>query len=159
MTSTTTPDFSHLRQYAITDETTAEFTFTRIKGEPSVIVAPAHDVNKPYTLERIAYNVKLAQTLSNDKPGPLVPGDMVKRGEEEREVDRRLIANFCARGWGTAPVDSKGKEVEFSPENAYEFFRQIPPEMFDPLRNFAANLFNFYPERHFKEGDEAALGN
>lgn len=153
------PDFSHLKKYAVTTETTATFVFTRIEGDPSVILRPAHEVNEDYLRARLAANLKLAETLAKTASGPTTPDDMIRQGADERETDRRLLSQTCATGWGVPPKDSKGKDVEFTPENAYEFFKAIPPEMFDPCRNFAGNLYNFYPERQFKENDGAALGN
>lgn len=153
------PDFSHLKKYAVTDQTTAEYVFSRIEGDPSVVLRPAHEVNPEYLRARLAANIELAKSLQGKATGEMTPDDMIRQGENERETDRRLLAQACAVSWGTAPTDAKGKEVEFSPENALEFFRALPPEMFDPLRNFAGNLYNFYPERRFKELDGAPLGN
>ena len=155
------PDFSHLKKYAVTEETTAEFTFDRIEGDPSVILAPAHECNTAYHRERLAQTLKLAEAMPTKGNLKQTPADIIKITDEGRETDRKLLAFYCARGWGTAPVDSKGKEVEFTPENCYEFFAAIPPEMFDPVRNFAANLFNFFPERNapLGEKDGEALGN
>jgi hypothetical protein len=155
------PDFSHLRKYAVTEETTAEYVFSRLQGDPSVVLAPAHDCNPAYLRERLAANIKMAERLGSTKAGQVTADDMIRNNNEERDTDRRILAFSCARSWGTAPKDSKGKDVEFTPENCHEFFCALPDEMFDPVRNFAANLFNFFPERKpgFDEGDGAALGN
>lgn len=156
------PDFSHLKkQYAVTDQTTAEFTFSRIKGDPSVVLAPAHEVNPGYHRARIELTIQLAEKLTATKPAKATPDEMIASAEQERENDRRLIALHCARSWGTPPRDVQGNEVEFSPENCLEFFQALPPEMFDPVRNFAGNLFNFFPERQGRaltEDDGAPLG-
>lgn len=155
------PDFSHLRKYAVTEDATAEFVFSRLEGDPSVILAPAHDCNQPYLRERMAANIKMAERLGSARAGQISADDLMRNTASERDTDRRLLALTCARSWGTAPKDAKGKEVEFTPENCHEFFKALPDEMFDPVRNFASNLINFFPERKpgFVEGDGAALGN
>lgn len=155
-----TADFSHLKKYQITDETTAEYTFGRIEGDPSIILRPAHEVNEAWLLARTEANIALSKSLSQTpKPGGLIAEDLKKQADQERETDKRLIAFHCAVSWGTPPVDSKGKPVEFSPENALAFFDAIGIAMVDPLRNFVGNLYNFYPERRWQEVDGAPLGN
>lgn len=159
---TLVPDFSHLSKYAVTPETTAEYTFDRIEGDPSVVMAPAHECNPAYHRERLALTLRLADQMASTKPGPTTADEVMRQSEEARDHDRRLLAHHCARSWGTsAPVDAKGKAVEFSADNCYEFFRALPPEMFDPLRNFTGNLFNFFPERNrqLTERDAEQLGN
>lgn len=154
------PDFSHLSKYAITDETTAEYTFNRIEGEPSVIVRPAHECNPGWLMARTEANIALAKAITAvTKPGQLVAEDLTKQSQAERDTDRKLIAFHCVTGWGTAPVDKNGKAVEFSPDNAFSFLAAIPNEMLDPLRNFVGNLYNFYPERRWTQTDGEPLGN
>lgn len=154
-----TADFSHLKKYEITAETTAEYTFGRIVGDPSIMFRPAHEVNEAWLLARTSANIELAKQINNVKAGALVPEDMKRQSDQERETDRKLIAFHCAVSWGTPPLDAKGKEVEFSAENVYAFFNAIGIAMFDPVRNFVGNLYNFYPERQWAEVDGGPLGN
>lgn len=154
-----TPDFSHLKKYEITEATTAEYKFVRIEGDPSIIFRPAHEVNESWLLARTAANIALAKQINNVKSGELVPTDIKRQADQERETDRKLIAFHCAVSWGTPPKDAKGKDVEFSHDNCHAFLEAIGIAMFDPVRGFVGNLYNFYPERRFAELDAAPLGN
>lgn len=154
-------DFSHLQKYAVTDQTTAEYVFARIEGDPSVILAPAHEVNPEYHRARLAMTLELADKMAGTKVGKATPEEMIRQTEAEREADRKLLAQYCTRSWGVPPKDAKGKDAEFSTDNAYAFYKAMPPEMFDPMRNFAGNLFNFFPERNKPLTEESGepLGN
>lgn len=157
------PDFSHLKNLAVTEESTSEYTFSLIEGDPSIILAPAHDVNAAFRRRRIEMSLELADKFTKPgkrtKPEKLTVDKVIKDDDEERENNRILIAHTCAKGWGTAPLDAKGKPVEFSAENCLEFLQAIPQDMFDSLARFASNLFNFYPERPLDDGDGEPLGN
>lgn len=153
-------DFSHLKALAVTSATTKEYTFDRIEGEPSVIVAPATDDNEDYLRARLELaladvpDVEAKPKRQSNKP---TVADLEKQYEEQREIDRKLLAKACCRGWGeTPPVDKDGKAVEFSEANAYDFFAALPDYMFDPFRNYCGNVMNFAPR---PKPDGEKLGN
>lgn len=153
-------DFSHLKEsLAVSGETTREYVFGNIEGEPSLMVSPANDENKDYQDTRLRLALEASDRQAGSPrtraPKKITPEDMVRQMDEDRDFDRKVIAQACVRGWGTPPVDNDGNAVEFSVENAYDFLCAIPNYMFDPFRNFAQNVLNFMPRK--ADGEE--LGN
>lgn len=154
-------DFSHLKALAVTRETTREYTFDRIKGDPSVIVSPATDDNEDFLNGRL--EAALQEAPENDgkakkQSGKMTTGAIKDQYEENREIDRKLIAKTCVRAWGTPPVDRSGKPVEFSEENVYEFLKALPNYMIDPFRGFCGNIYNFAPSPAEQKSDGEKLG-
>jgi hypothetical protein len=157
-------DFSHLKALAVSRETTKEYVFDRIEGEPSVIVAPATDDNTDFLNARLDVALADAPEETADKPkkkqsGKVSREDLVRQYDESRETDCRLIADTCIRDWGTPPLDRAGKAVEFTPQNAYEFLMALPHYMVDPFRGFCVNIYNFVPKPGHRKSDEEKLGN
>lgn len=156
-------DFSNLKALDVTNDSTAEYFFPDIPGNPSIVLAPATDANKPFQNERLRMSLERAEKAAAEPrgktSGPQTPEGMANDIEEEREQDRRLISGFCARAWGTAPLDVNGEAPEFSPENCYQFLKSMPDWMFDPLRNFTANVRNFVKRPALSPGQGEALGN
>lgn len=156
-------DFSNLKVLDVTNESTAEYGFPDIPGEPSIILAPAHDSNEAFLNERLRLSIERADRLSAEprgrKAAKATPEDLKRQLEEDREMDRVLISRVCARNWGTAPKDVKGDQPEFSEANCYDFLAALPIYMFDPLRNFAANIYNFVKRPPITSGEAGEMGN
>ena len=157
-------DFSNIKQKAaVSGETTREYTFDTIEGEPSVICAPAHDENPAFLDERLRLATERAAKLAEEpkpKTGrPEITPERIKQNmEEDRDYDRRILASTCIKSWGTAPVDVSGKAVEFSPENALAFLEALPNYVLDPFRQWAQNIFNFVKRPTTDAKRNAALG-
>lgn len=153
-------DFSNLKPLHISAETLAEYTFDDIPGEPSIWLAPATDANPHYQSERLRVSIERAEAAEkaprNRKRKVVLTNEDI---EADRELDRELLARCCAKKWGTPPVDVHGKTPEFSEANCYDFFKALPNYMFDPLRNFAANPFNFVPRTGISDDQARDLGN
>lgn len=151
-------DFSNIKAQGLKPETTKEYTFDMIEGEPSVICRPAHDDNEEFLDERLRL---LAERANDDKPivkksGVVTPGAIKSNLTEDRDYDRRIIAAVCIKSWGVAPIDVKGKPVPFSPENALAFLEALPEtSMLDPFRAWVQNIYNFVdrPKRKVPNGD------
>lgn len=153
-------DFSNLKPLHISEETLAEYTFDDIPGEPSIWLAPATDANQHYQAERLRVSIERAEAAekaprNRKRKVALTVEDI----EADRELDRELLARCCAKKWGTPPKDVTGKEPEFSEANCYDFFKALPNYMFDPLRNFVANPFNFVDRTGITETQARELGN
>jgi len=153
-------DFSNLKPLHISEETLAEYTFDDIPGEPSIWLAPATDANNHYQSERLRVSIERAEAAEKEprnrkRKVSLTVDDI----EADRELDRELLARCCAKKWGTPPKDVTGKEPEFSEANCYDFFKAMPNYMFDPLRNFVANPFNFVNRTGITEEQARDLGN
>lgn len=161
MTATTTPVFDFSAQQ-ITPETTREYVFDMIPGTPGIVLAPAHDSNPAYLDARLRASIEASEKLTRNrskKPEKTTPELLKKQIEEDRDADRHLIAEACARGWTTAPKAVDGSAPEFSAENCYAFLKALPAYMFDPFRNFAQNLYNFVDQPEIDEGEADQLGN
>jgi hypothetical protein len=156
-------DFSHLAGLAVTRETTREYTFDRIQGDPSLIVSPATDDNEDFLNGRLELALNEAPAEEDARPrkqtGRLTPDDMKRQTNENREIDLKLIAQACVRGWGTPPIDKAGKPVPFSTENAHQFLCALPAYMVDPFRGFCGNIYNFAPRPGKAKPDGEKLGN
>lgn len=142
----------------VTAETTAEYRFPFIPGTPSIIFAPAHDSNPVFHDERL----RLALEASDKEPQRAadITVESLKQQEiDDRERDRKLLSRTCARAWGVAPKDIKGAQPEFSVENCYDFFVALPEWMFDPMRNWVTNLYNFVKRPPVTEDEAAKMGN
>lgn len=153
-------DFSNLKPLHISEETLAEYTFDDIPGEPSIWLAPATDANPHYQSERLRISIERAEKAEkeprNRKRKVVLTNDDI---EADRELDRDLLARCCAKKWGTPPVDAHGQTPEFTAGNCYDFFKALPNYMFDPLRNFVANPFNFVDRTGITDEQARALGN
>jgi hypothetical protein len=157
-------DFSNLKALAVTNESTAEYSFPFIPGSPSIILAPAHDSNEAFLNERLRLSLERTEKATDGprkQHGKVTAEDLKAGLQEDRELDRVLIAHTCARSWGTPPKDVNGDEPEFSAQNCYDFLKALPDYMFDPLRNFAVNIFNFVkrPTVTAEEADEMGNGS
>jgi hypothetical protein len=154
------PDFSHLEKLNVTEQSEAEYTFDEIWGEPSIWFHPMTDSNAEYLNERVRLAVERAEASEKDtkkqRRAKVLSSD---RLEEDRELDRVLMAKTCAIKWGTPPRDKDGKVVEFSKENVLDFLRAIPNYMLDPLRGWIANPYNFVDRLAAKPGWADELGN
>jgi hypothetical protein len=132
------PKFSNLRKLEVKAETTAEFTFYQIEGEPILIVAPATEANKPY------FNKLLKSSRKNQRR--LQSGNFTSAViAENRDNDRALYPQFIVRGWKKV-VDDSGKQTPFSQENVKAFLGELPDWLFDDLRNFAGDPQSFTEE-------------
>lgn len=142
-------DFSNIKAQGVQPGKTREYFFDTLVGEPSVIIAPAHDSNPDFLDERLRLATERAAKVV-DEPrrkgpaGPITPEQIKKTIEEDRDYDRRILASTCIKGWGSnPPVDVKGKPVEFSPDEALSFLEALPNYLLDPFRSYASNIFNF----------------
>ncbi len=146
-------DFSNISKQAVSADTTKEYFFDTLVGEPSVITAPADDSNVAYLNERLRLATERAAKLAEAPRPPRVKGQrraalspeqIKKQMDEDREYDRQLLASTCIKGWGVnPPEDADGNEVPFSAENCLDFLRALPDYALDPFRNFTQNIFNF----------------
>lgn len=165
------PDYSHLRKLDVTDESEAEYTFGDIvvgRGpdgaavHPSIFFRPMVDANKHYLNERIRLSSERAERATKGGKKDKVQ-QLADRLDEDRETDRVLIAKTCALRWGTAPLDVDGNAHDFSFEECLAFLQALPNYIFEPLRNWVTNPYNFVDPDAYATGggvvDADALGN
>lgn len=163
-------DYSHLRNLDVTGESEAEYTFSDIivgKDEsgasisPSIWFRPMTEGNKAYLHERIRMATERAEATAKSKKKDKV-AQLADRMAEDRDADRVMIAKTCAIRWGVAPRDKDGKEHEFSAEECLAFFQALPDYIFEPLRGWVQNPYNFVDPQAYETGglmDASALGN
>lgn len=140
-------DFTHLKNLDVKNKT-AEYPIFQIAGEPTLIMKPATEANKPY------FNAVLKRSRRNLRAmrAGAVNQAMIA---ENREQDRELFPRHVVDGWRNV-TDAKGKEVEFNRENCRDFLDALPDWIFDEIRNFAGDSANFagdVPDVEVKAGN------
>jgi hypothetical protein len=153
-------DFSHLAKLHVTELSEAEYTFDEIWGEPSIRFHPMTDSNPAFLNERV--RLAVARAEADQKETKKQRREKILSSErlaDDREQDIILMAKTCAVGWGTAPRDVEGNEVEFTPDNCLDYLRALPSYMIDPCRGFCQNPYNFIDREAAKPGWADALGN
>lgn len=164
-------DYSHLRKLDVTEESEAEYTFSDIivgrnddgSGiSPSIFFHPMVQSNKRFLRERIRVSTERAEQVSKSKKKDKVE-QLVDRMDEDLEFDRVLAARACAVRWGVAPKDKDGNEPEFSAEECLSFLQALPDFIFEPLRGWLQNPYNFVDAEAYETGGGIvpadALGN
>jgi hypothetical protein len=145
-------DFSHLRKLDVNEASEAEYVFEEIPGEPSIWFAPMSDANTRYLNERVRIAVERAEEATKETKAQrrkrILSSEQL---EQDRELDRVLMARTCALRWGTPPRDVDGNEPEFNEQNCYDFLAALPSYMFDPCRGFVSNVYNFVDDAARKE--------
>lgn len=148
-------DFSNLKKLDVNEASEAEYIFEDIPGEPSIWSRPMTDANPVFLNERVRLAVERAEASSKETRGARRKRMLsAEQLEEDRELDRILIARTCALRWGTAPKDVDGNEPEFSEQNCYDFLKALPSYMVDPYRGFLANVYNFIDRSALAGADE-----
>jgi hypothetical protein len=164
-------DYSHLKKLDVTDASEAEYVFSDVavgRNEdgsvinPTIFFRPMIDSNRHYLNERIRLSTERAeQTAAADKKDKVQ--QLADRLNADRDADRVLISRTCALRWGVAPKDIDGKEHEFSPDECLAFRTALPNYMFDPLRSWVQNPYNFVDPEAYRTGggivDPETLGN
>jgi hypothetical protein len=162
-------DFSNLKKLDVDESTEAEYTFDDIvlgKAKdgtdicPSIWFRPMTDSNAAYLNERVRVAVERAEQTNKETKAQrrkrVLSSDQL---EEDRELDRILMARTCAIRWGTPMKDVDGNEPEFNEQNCYDFLKALPNYMFDPLRGFVTNIYNFVDRSALVADGGEQLGN
>ena len=127
-------DFSHLKKLEVKDKT-AEYSIDQIEGEPTFVMKPATEANKPY------FNALLKQ--SRKKVRAVQVGSVnSKLIKENRAEDRELFPKYVIVDWKNV-TDNKGKKSPFTEENCAQYLEALPDWSFDLVRAFASTSENF----------------
>lgn len=156
-------DFGYIEETRVTAETTAEFIFPKVPGEPSIICRPATNHNSAFINARNREVLKEFEgQKSEQKTNAKRIEDLITTPEEhfaQLERQRGLLASTCCVEWGRAPVDGKtGKPVPFSIAAVKAFLTAIPDVMFEGFSNWISNEWNFIREGELPKGAGAGLG-
>lgn len=131
-------DFSHLEALEVSTDKTAEYTLHQISVNglsPTLIVAPATEVNKPYFNALLKRASKIGRAV---RAGNMTTAMI----QEKRDKDKELYPKHVVKGWRDV-VDRKGKVVKFSVEEVTSFLEQLPDWLFDEVSQFCDNPANF----------------
>jgi len=129
-------DFSNVKRAEVTRTATAQFTFYRLEGQPTLEVRPATEANPDY-MRAMLKGAK--EALRRVRGGDLSPEVL----EENRAKDRKLFPEHVVVGWPKAPIDAKGKPVPFSKDACAAFLAALPYDMFNELRDHCSLNDNF----------------
>jgi hypothetical protein len=132
-------DFSNFSALRIKEDTTAEFVFDEIEGEPTLTCRPATQENEDFFNAVLAKNKTAKRKKS--KSGTVPTAQLLK---EARASDIEVFVDFIIVSWVNV-LDAKGKAVPFSKEDCVLFLQAIPNDMFDSLRVFCLDIANFRP--------------
>jgi hypothetical protein len=165
-------DYSHLKRLGASEQTEREYIFDDIVlGQtedgvdisPSIWFRPMTDANPAYMNERVRLAVEKAEKDSKqparskaERRKELLAGDRI---EEDRDMDRVLIARCCAVRWGTPMPDAAGAVHDLDEEEAYSFLCALPSHIIDPLRGWVQNIYNFVDRYALTEQRTETLGN
>ena len=152
-------DFS---EYAVSAETTKEYVFAFIPGEPSIICSPADDSNIDYRREDYRLSMERNEKAAQTQRAPIVKDtvdDLIEREDEALAARRVMLARTCCRSWGKAPLDVNGKANPFSEQECLDFLTAIPDWMFRAFSNWVGNIFNFAKRPPITEAEATRLGN
>ncbi len=139
-------DFSHLKKLDVTEEKTVEYPIYQINGEPTLILKPATEANKPY------FNAVLKRSKRNIRA---VKGGINRKIiDDNRDEDKELYPKYVIAGWYDQ-IDAKGKKVEFSVKNCTDFIKALPNWIFDDIRAYASESSNYFESIDI----ETKLGN
>ncbi len=144
-------DFSNIASLQISETATTEFAFFGIAGEPTLVVRPATQANKPFFNAILAKNKQAQRKQKGRRAKSLTSADLA----EARAADIELFVKFIVTGW-TNVVDAKGKAVKFNKDVCKQFLEAIPGDMFDELRVFCLEIANFRDEMDPEELEELA---
>lgn len=143
-------DFSNVRAQEVPRDRTANFTFYRLEGQPTLTVKPATEANPGYMRAMLKGS---RESLRRLRAGDLSPEVL----EENRAKDRKLFPQHVVVGWSKAPLDVNGAEVPYSSEACAGFIEALPYDQFNELRDFCSTIDNFRPEAGVSKADQEDL--
>jgi len=152
---TASADFGYLKRYDLSDLPERKFTFYDIEGEPTLTVVPATSANKGYwsgVMERSAKRKRSESQLRRLAAGK-VGADFIA---EQQANAKALLPEHCIKGW-EGVLNSQGKDVPFSTENAALFIEALPDWIYGILYTFITNPRSFVGDAEPDEDDIAGL--
>lgn len=147
-----TANFAHLSKLE-PGPNTAIMTLHMLEGSPRLQMRHAGQSNKPYM------NAVARENAKNGATRRIQQGRMDNAlAEQLRDQDRNLLPKHVVTGW-EGVLDTSGKPVPYSQENAAAFFAALPAWIIDEIRNFAGYAGNFLPDAPEPEqiADQAKL--
>lgn len=143
--------FNQYKEQEVKDGATAWMTLFDLEGEPQILVSPATEANKPYFNASLKRNQAMARKLR----GRAMDAKLVKK---TRESDRELYGEHVLKGWRKVQA-ADGSYPEYTKEDGKDFLNALPPEIFDEVRVFCSNSFNFTEQASDPEDEDAQVKN
>ena len=155
-------DFGYISQMKVTPETTGEFTFSDIPGEPSLVCAPAIKINRAWdaaVAQEALKEVKAQRAAKPTRKLSDIKPPTFDEEEEARDKERVLIARHCVKDWGTPPLHGKtGKAVPFSEGAVLALLRALHLPDYQQFTRWLQNEWNFVGEAGIPPGAAEAMG-
>jgi hypothetical protein len=132
-------DFSHLKALDVNAGMTAEYTLHQITvngKSPTLIVAPATDVNKPYFNALLKRSGKAARQVKAGK----MTADLI---DTNRDEDKELYPKHVVKGWRDMVDVETGGDLVFTPADCVSFLDALPNWIFDDCRTFCVEITNY----------------
>lgn len=155
-------DFSNLKEAAIRSDATRWVTLP-LKGSPQLRVASLTDYNDEVVDAAIRDNVRGRATRkvkASDAPATKASEVRDRRNEVRRDDVAKLA--LVIKGW-RGIVNAAGAEVPFSPDAALRWLEALLDHgatvVFDVIKNFCTDPFNFTEGALREEDIEAFAGN
>lgn len=123
-----------LKKYDL-DGKTANYEMPML-DDAVLVVRPATEVNKEY------FNKIIKRSHRHLKKMKRSAGIDPKAIQDNRDADRELYPQHIIIDWHDVR-DEDGVLVPFSQEECVKFVKEMPPWLFDDLRDFASDIGNF----------------
>lgn len=132
--------FEHLKKLEVTAEQTIWIELAELRTKDNKVARlqcrPMAEVNGPYFADMVRMGANRSRRLQK---GENLTPEMIAAN---RADDRRLMPRHVVVGWENIP-NREGSPVPFTQENLEDFFRWLPDQLLDRLRNEAGTLANF----------------
>lgn len=133
--------FSHVKELAADKEAVREYEIVGIASMPNAVLIGRPASRRANPLYQNAV-LKVSTTLQRKMQSA---GDKVAVLNSGKDATRKPFADFVLVGW-RGIIDSDGKEVKFTPEDALDFVKALPDYLFDEITFFFETESNFAAE-------------
>lgn len=130
--------FARFDKLKVGNEKTVTYPLRDLEGDMKLEVRPATEENREL-FAALAKRIKGVAATTGRRQLAKID---VNRLAEARNEDRELYSKYVVVGW-TNVVDDAGETVPFTQQNCLDFLTALPNFIFDELRVFVNDPFNF----------------
>lgn len=125
--------FDNLKQLAPKETAEFEFDFQMNGKTPTLVVAPATQVNRAY------HNASMRRAQRSTAGKRRNVSAVIR---QQRVDDRELYPVHVVKGWSNV-IGDDGNEVPFSQDACTAFLKALPDHHLDDLRGFCSDIGSF----------------